>query len=262
MRHTDSYRSRGFSHNCNHISNEDEPCWGSVRGSSRGIECEGHWNGRTGDTFFPEPTIEELREAEALAEQEAAEARRVADLAEKQARKDRIERQEANRWFRPFIEEAKGLDPGDWWAALSEPMVKGLFSFLGEGFMERDGDAQVQAAIKELALPAIAEVARRSLDWPAEAYDLVLAPPYEGVYLLDRDEYYGHFTADELALDLTRFLPQPLQIMFGCAAQVVDYSHLDRGTRQVAGHVFGTAEAELERRGIEPESLFDLFDKD
>jgi len=251
MKHLPTYQSR-FGQNCRQLDNEAEPCWGLVQGSSRGIECKGHWGG--GPYMSPEAVVRELATAKAAAERAAAE--KAVEEERKAAER------EANRWFRKHIDAAGKLPSNPWWVQLSEPMLNMVFSMIGEGInsLWHEHEQATRAALEEAGLPAIAEVQRRGLDWPVGAYELKLAPQRRESVIITPDarDYWTEFDGDVLDIDLTNMPNHELMLWYGCAAHVVDYSMLERGVRQIIMHLYCVTNNELRRRKLQPTYLFDL----
>lgn len=248
-----TYQNRGQGRDCVRLGTPNEPCWGPVQGSSRGLECQGHLGG--GAYRSPADILAAQRKAIEEAEQVAL---------RKAEEKQRLrEKWEAERWFRPHIERATALPHDPWWAALSEPVLKMVFSMIGEGIRCGCMDkTDIEALLVEAGIPAIAEVQRRGYDWPVGAYELQLAPN------LDQDDptlvvdgmrrRIQPFPEDLVQVDLKNLPDLDLRLWFGCAAHVADYSMLERGTRQTIMALYHQTGKELERRGLPHEFLFDL----
>ena len=140
--------------------------------------------------------------------------------------------------------------------ALPEPVLKMVFSMLGEGITVSGASSPVIEALKDSGLPAIAEVRRRGLEWPVDAYNLKLSP-----HPPKTSRYRGidpPFADRDLMFDVTQLSDRELLLWSGCATQVMDYSLLEQGTRQVVAHLWHLTEAEGERRGIDLMYLLDL----
>ena len=248
------YQNRGAGRDCIRFGNPKEPCWGSVQGSSRGLECHGHFGGgsyqipdnRT--AAFAEKLKRDIRENQE---------RRLKEIEEKKL-------QEEARWFRPYIQRASKLEPDPWWQGISDPLLKFIFSMFGEGL--RCGwigppSSKWGPILVEAALPAIAEVIRRHLEFPVGAYELRLVPEdCDGVPLCSLSIGWNPepLNAQDLVIDLSVLSDVYLQLWHGCAGQVMDYSCLERGTRQVVTVLYDKTRVELERRGLECLCLFDL----
>jgi len=243
-----SYRPRNIGTSVIHCDRvgEDGGCWGTVRMTGHGYRCEGH---RKASGYIEEP--------KPLTAAEIAEIRRQAE--EKKA-KEKAE-WEAKRWFRGH---EHSVEEHPFVQGLSLPVLAAVFSMLGEGIRVGGGNERVTAAIWNLARPTITEVKRRRFEWPVGYYELRLAPEWDGFgsrfsasTVTGTHSYYNPFDEDTLAMDLSLLDDRDLMVLYGCATQVVDYSCLERGARQVGEHIWHETEAELKRRGIKPEFLMD-----
>ena len=244
-------------------------CWGGVQGSSRGLTCEGH----NGPIYRNEPTEadfarcrEETRKADMenrLARQAMFAKWRIS-LSDEEWRDQRWtpetwDTHQANRWFRPFLDEPLP-QPGPFWENLSTPVLCCCFSMVGEGIQVGDAGDDVIPHLQNLGRQAIAMVQKLRIPLPVGAYSLEIAPKWEGPIVWGwRDHPYNNpFPAKDLTLNLGVLSDMDLHLLYGCGAVVVDFSCLERGTRQVSMHVWHETEKELERRGIEPEFLMEL----
>jgi hypothetical protein len=250
MSSSPSYNQRCYREHCNRYgASKDEPCWGDVFGSSRGLECKGHAGGK----YTRELNAEEIE----MARQEAERQRLAAAIAKADEDERQRQKWEANRWFRSLIERAP-VESTLWWKMLPEPVLKMVFSMIGDGITVGGASQAVITALEEAGLPAIAEVQRRGLDWPVGPYDLELDPNPDLALPKRHRGIYRPFADRDLAFDLTVLSNRELILWYGCAAQVVDYSMLEQGTRQVVSHLWHILEAECERRGLDLVYLFDM----
>ena len=248
----DTYKNR-IGRDCTQISNKSEACLGTVRGSRQGMTCEGH---RGGGPYRSPEDVE--REQLVLRERSLKMAEEVAQAAKARAIAD-----EARRWFRPHIESAKVVPSSSWWSAMPDHLLKMVFSMLGEGVggIWDSRDQPLKARVEACGLPAIAEILRRKMAWPEGAYQLALAPKKGKISTMLpklRGGRQATFSAEDLHLDLSPIDDDTLLIWHGCAAQVVDYSALDWGTRQVSNFLYDATQAELHTRGIQPQFLLDI----
>lgn len=229
MPKTTSYRARAQADCVVLDAVDDQPCWGVVRFSSHEVYlCEGH---RSPPDYRSEPvppTPEELAQAQALREAEAKTAEKA---------------YEAARWFRPFLTDIDTVPVSQFWASLSPVLLTFLHSALGEALRlsSTNPDPAELAGLQRLGKEATAEVHRRNLSWPDEAYDLDLGG--------------GPFGERALRLYLDLLPDIDVQLLYGTAALVMDFSCLERGVRQVVDHVYRATTARLEQRGINPQFL-------
>lgn len=218
MRALKSYQSRP-GYDCRHFSDQSEPCWGPIYGSSRGFECDGHRGGgyRTPEQAkkTAEETRRKMREAEAAEKRQ--EARRAAEA-------------EAARWFRPHIERAKKTPPGAS-EKLSDPILKMAFSMIEAGWQTGGAPQEVNDALIELGIPIIGEVISRGLPWPEYPYHLKLE-------VRDKD----------LDLDTESMADLDLKLWYGCACWVMDFSCLNPGVRRTIAFLWEVTEKEAKRR--------------
>lgn len=242
MSYTASYRNRGVGRNCTQFGVvPGQPCWGEVQGTSRGLECHGHHGG---EGYKPEPTATDI-----IRERQEAKRQALKAAVDEADRKHQAHLQwDARRWFRCLLDQLPA-EPSEWWATLSDPVLQMVFSMIGEGVAVLDKDP---SALQQVGLPAIAEVQRRGLEWPEGAYELKLAPRLTKHDISGGEDsrYYTPFSEKELAVDLTALTDEAVTLWYGCAAHVMDYSMLERGSRQVVSHLWHATEAELERRGL------------
>lgn len=162
-------------------------------------------------------------------------------------------------WYQPFL-KYHSVTAGIFWQKLSEQVLQAVFSMIGEGLRVGDAKPPIRFLLEEMGAEAIAEVSRRKLPWPVGYYQLQLAPEWEGgtIHLGHRDDpYYNPFAEDVLAIDLSLLSMEQVQALYGCAAQVVDYSCLERGARQVGEAIYHAAYAFLKEKGETPRFLFD-----
>jgi len=249
---SDSYQSRAGADCCMLGELEEQPCWGVVRYSSHGVYlCEGH---STPPDYRVEPvplSNEAVRQL--IEEREQVTAREAAE---------REKAYQAGRWFRPLLE--LGLDDvgvGLFWTDVSDLMLTFLHSIIGDGLQCGDGNEAVNTALMAVGHQATAEVHRRGLDWPNGCYQLQLAPEVDGYIspgLPGGKEYHEPFGEKVLELHLHHLSDRALHLLYGCAAVVVDFSGLERGTRQCSMHVYAAMGNELARRGEGETLLMDL----
>lgn len=178
------------------------------------MECEGHRNGEylSYEAFLQRQEEEKLR-TEALIQKKAEEARVKAEI------------REQNRWFRKHLDD---LDVGIplWVQNLPSEYLKGFFSFVGElsHYFHK-------GPYLKLALPVIAELKARGIDWPVGAYELKLSP---GPLSFD----FGPLGDIEV---------QGWEVVF---SHVCDYSILNSGVRQLVTFLDSRFRKEIERRGL------------
>jgi len=206
--------------------------------------------------------------------QRDAEAARLATEQEKQ-KKEQLHRDwDANRWFRPWIDEALQV-PTTWiWSQISDPMLQVIFSMFGEGWA-CGGIKEVHSLEEDFAqmtFPAIKEVHQRGIEWPVGAYALELDPELKQMETLklngpiflnkcpvtDDIKRKGPYGPATLAIELTSLSDRHLTFWYGCASHVIDYSCLSRGVRQIIMHLYHATAGELNRRGLPLTFLFDL----
>jgi len=227
---------------------EGQTCWGLVRFSSHGCYlCEGH---RSPPDYRPEPVPLTEDEKAALAASEATRKRSLE------------EQREARRWFRPIEAELKAgaeIPIGLFWSSVSDVMLSCLHSAIGEPIMIRSyiHDA-ILGELDRLGRIVTAEVYRRGLPWPDSFYQLQLAPPWVGVIYSRDPAYTDPIPVEDLALPFQHLPTSELHLLYGVAAHCVDYSCLERGTRQAIMHLWHHTEAELKRRETTPTFLIDL----
>ncbi len=248
-----TYKNRGFGFDCVRFGlDPKEPCWGGVQGSSRGLECKGHQGGSGYQT--PADIQEKWKEATRQA--------RLAEKLRKQEEKEAGEKRENERWFRPLLDRASQVEPTPFWTSLSDHVLKMVFSMFGDGLRSMDDTDDdwiiFEKVFHQVALPAIAEVARRNIKWPVGAYQLKLAPKPRASEIKRQPGFVRVFFHKSLEFDLTQLSNRELHIWHGCAAHVVDFSCLERGVREVILHLDSVTSKELVRRGQEPTLLFDL----
>jgi hypothetical protein len=214
-----------------------------------GYRCRGH---REASDYTSEPiplTPEQQEERAAEAERKEAE---------------RIAKWEAGRWFRPIEADLPNVEIGPFWGGVSDVVLKALFSMVGEGITVGMATEPALVVLWELGHQAAAEVQRRGLDWPEGYYDLTLAPEWDSfrpIMIGDRGHaYYNPFPPEELVLPHDTLSDDHLLALLGCAGQVEDYSCLERGARQLSGHIYNVLGAEQKRRGIPFEWLMDWED--
>lgn len=251
-----SYKARHISMSstihCDRLG-EDDGCWGDVRMTGHGYRCEGH---RKASGYIEEPvplTAEQILEN--ARKREEAEAKKEAEY-------------QASRWFRPLMNELPSA-ADEFYSKLSDTMLAAVFSMIGEGIRVGDGNDTSNRILREMGRNALAEVGHRKLDWPKGYYALKLAPEWDDmagghrrIWPMQHTEkgmkgYHSPFDEETLALDLSLLSNDDLMVLYGCAAQVVDYSCLERGARQVCMSVWDDTEKELKRRGLRPEFLMD-----
>jgi len=213
-----------------------------------GYRCRGHCKA-SGYIEESVPLTPE-QQAELKAEQERK-------AAEKKAK------WEASRWFRPIEAHyfGKPREQHPFFQGLSDVTLAAVFSMIGEGVTVGDATDRAKEPLWAMAHLAVREVMDRKVDWPVGYYNLTLAPewdPMRPIHLGNRDHaYYNPFDADTLTMDLTLLADDHLMVLYGAGAQVVDYSCLERGARQVGEHVWLAASEELKRRGLEPVFLME-----
>lgn len=262
MSKSKSYRSRANADCVVMDAVEDQPCWGIVRFSSLGhYLCEGH---RTPPDYVAEISEEEraakAAEAEITAQstrtsREATAARlNVAVPLGVLAMSDEqwatwVAHEEA-RWFRASLANIENTPTGLFWSDLSDVMLLFLHSAIGDGLRCGDGKPPVNERLQVLGLRATAEIYRRKLQWPEGAYDLILAPEW-----IDVGRYTAPFGDKVLRLGFHHLSDNEVELLYGCAAVVADFSCLERGVRQCVMHVLEATEAELRRREVEAEFL-------
>ena len=245
-----SYKDRG-GRDCLLLGTPDQPCWGQVMGSPRGLLCEGH--------IQPQYQSPEQTKAEKIAR--ALRQAEQADVAEKERlRKKRADYRAWNkgRWFRPHIEAALAYEGPQPWSTLSTPLLRCLFSMLGEGFAAWDGpkDPRWREWFIKTTLPIIAEVHRRGMRWPVGIYDLKLISGQRGADAWDRQR--DPFSPTELRIDVSGLRPEELHLWYGSAALTLDYSCLALGVRQTLGHLYNVVCTEMKARGLEFRFMGDL----
>jgi len=238
---------------CEKLGIQYEACWGVVTMTPCGYRCRGH---HSPSVYIVEPTPLSTEEVKRRIEEHQKEtaARKAVEKAEWEAR----------RWFRAIENNLpETIEP--FWAKLSNPMLCALFSMVGEGLMIGWGTDGAVRILWQLGPQVAAEVKRRGLDWPPGYYSIQLAPEWKepGIYIgvpspsPSPFPYHTPFTDEELALDLALLSDAHLHALYGCASQVVDYSSLERGARQVCMDVYTRTRKALDSRGINPEFLMD-----
>jgi hypothetical protein len=226
----------GVQIDCEKLGTPLETCWGEVTMTSSGYRCRGHRSPKLYLTKPVAPTPEEIEQRKKTAEE--AKAKRKAAW-------------EACRWFRPLLDDLP-LAPDPFYAGLSNPVLSAVFSMIGEGLSASDTRAVAAGVIRAMGRHVAAEVAHRGLPWPLGYYDLKLATEWDGPIGSPSlvPGYHTPFTDVELALDLSLLSDDHLHALYGCAAQVEDYSCLERGARQVADHVYQETNREGQKRGL------------
>lgn len=249
---------------------EEQPCWGIVRFSKHECYlCEGH---RTPPDYKPEapkPTANELEERRQQAQEavEAEERAWAAAVAEWGVPRPpvgshwtlaRWVEHQASRWFRPLLEGIDQVGVGFFWTDLSDVLLVFLHSSIGEGIRCGDGSEAVNKGLLAMGRQATAEVRRRKLVWPEGAYDLELAPEWTGIIDTRNPQYTDPFGPKVLQLGFHHLSAQEVQLLYGCAAVVADFSTLERGVRQCVMYVCHETERELEKREVPITFLMDL----
>lgn len=237
MNKSSSYRARAMA-DCIVLGEVvGQTCWGVVRYSPLNVYlCEGH---RKPPDYLTEPTPKTAEEwAQIKAETEA------------KAASDR-EIREAARWFRPLIPEVSNLPVSPFWSALSAVMLSFLHSGLGE--VHCSSDVSEKESLRRLGGEATAEILRRKLPWPDPAYTLALAGETEEA--VHSEAYSNPFGSRALALPLDLLPDTDVQLLYGVAAHVADYSCLERGVRQVVSRVLCATRDHLCAKGLDPQFL-------
>lgn len=242
-----SYRNRGGVDCVMFGDIEEQPCWGLVRFSKHGCYlCEGH-SSPPDYRVEPIPLSNEVLRA-MIAEREATSAREAAE---------REAGYQAGRWFRPLLEA--GFDEvcaGIFWPDLSDVLLSFLHSMIGAGVTVWPGDQseRVNRDLMVLGSRVTAELVRRGLPWPEEPYALRLARGS----LSGGKEYHEPFRERELEMPLHLLTVWEVQLLYGCACIVADFSSLERGVRQCVMHVYWVTGEYLRAQGAEATFLSGL----
>jgi len=166
------------------------------------------------------------------------------------------------------------------WGDLSHPMLRGLHACVaeclrlcGQGYYDyKDSYPETfQPVLEQLYLEAWDELADRHL--PALTVDGGVYP-FVGADLASKAEMemlrqttplsewttlqWAPFPEDITNLDLSGVPDAVVQVIYGCGAEVVDFSMLGNGTRQVVTAIWQQAESELDKREVEAPFLLDL----
>jgi hypothetical protein len=251
---------------------EGQTCWGIVRVSKlQCYLCEGH---RVPPDYREEPTaltedelakrrleIEEQVKAEDLAKAAAIEEWGVPMDDEDWLRGGwtaaRWSQYQANRWFRPFMPSIGDVGVGMFWRGTTDVMLTFLHSVIGDG-LRVSAEARPTAVDDRLlgmGRQATAELVRRKVPFPDDCYALRLAEPWDGVHDHRNPKYTDPFGERLLVMQFHHLSDKELQLLWGCAYIVADFSGLERGTRQVVMHVFHETGGELKNRDLKETSL-------
>jgi hypothetical protein len=292
--HSESYAPRSFPGHpgdCEEIEGAGT-CWGQVRNSSRGMRCEGH----RGVVYRPEPqppTEAEIKAQEA-ARREAdrrnrALMRQIAytwgytleELEEELRDSGRGPKEwnewQGNRWFRRYTYNLGDVKVPFWIEKLSDPMLLLLHSMIGEAAWDDRLPYRVKQECLRIGAYATREIQTRRLRFPNGPYDLKLAPKQpkpEGAEVLFignnpmhalagawRDpKHLEPFTDAEMSVLTNLLTDAELRVLEPLTAQVVDYSCLERGTRQAVMSLWHLLERERKLRRKPMEGLLEEVD--
>lgn len=224
------YQPRGTIHCLSYEKAVSEPCWGIVRYSSSEIyRCEGHYHTH----YIPKPVP--MTEAEFRDLQTAQRKQR------RETETDQAVREFKSRWYFPLLGWYVG-PPNLFWEGLSTPMASGLLSIVGEGLGIEELHPTVKEKTWDLAVEGVALFNARRLSFPAPPYDLKLAT---------RDPYQRDpFPQKVLSVNWRLLSNDQLQIIYGLAAWVTDYSCLNNGFRQVLTTLWVEGGEEVSRRQL------------
>ena len=236
-----------------------EQCWGFVRNTPAGVmACEGHRTSAKGRAYLPHPS-------------KRPPPPEPPPVPKPKPRPD------------PCPGDPLTSDTTLDWEALSVPTLRVLHAVVAESLrlvnMEMDGSTPSlylsPKAIREVMCRIYregrVEHRRRGVPFLSdEGYPY----PYAGADLLTNDELEAlvqdlPFTQlverrrnpwppDQLLVDFSRVGLVALHVLYGAAAEVVDFSMLGRGVRPVAIVLYSETHKELKRRGVPPEFLCDL----
>ena len=242
----------GHPGDCLHLENEDEPCWGGVTysGHQKALACEGHQKEgyKEAPPWLTDPAawavvleqrFQEIRDAEARKDQE--EAIREVDW---QNRGDTI------------AKEGKG--PHSCWANLSDVMLLAITSMFEACYPDSYHKVTVTQDLYRVRADLLWECEQRQLTYPKGYYDLELAPKWTGTIDSRNPAYHSPLSEEQLTIDLSTLSDRDLQLLYGCSAEVVDYSCLERGARQLCMSLWSATEKAVVSRGLELLFLFDL----
>ena len=241
------------------LISESEPCWGRVtycrfRGA---LACEGHQK----VMYVPEPL--KSKDPAAWTAKVLAEAKERIILKEQQEALKEVEWQNRGDTL-----AKEGQGPHPCWSKLSDVMLLGTTSMLGAGAQDRLSKDSVRKDACRMYADAMWECEQRQLTYPRGYYEIKLATRQKVVYEPEHDPANWGLDCDDtevvdipeeqMDIDLTVLTDRELTILYGCAGQVVDYSGLERGARQVCMLVWYDTEKLMKTRGLRREFLFDL----
>jgi hypothetical protein len=259
---------------------EDQVCWGIVRVSRHDCYlCEGH---RAPPDYIDEPV--------AATDEELEEKRKVIDIAVKAEEEAKVAaikewgvpiseedwlrggwtapkwgQYQANRWFRPFLKDLGGASHGMFWnnSILTDIMLTFLHSLVGEGL--RCGPLHgeklppsVEDRLMGMGRQATVALVGRKVPFPDGCSDLKLAEPWVGPINPRDPKYTDPFGERLLAMPLHHLSNKEVQLLWGCAYIVADFSMLERGVRQCVMHVHSVLSDELDSRELPHDGLDEL----
>ena len=257
---------------------EGQTCWGVVRVSKHKCYlCEGHWSP---PDYAEEPkalTEHDLEKRRAEIEEqvkaeEEAKAAAIEEWGVPISDDDWLRRgwtaakwaqHQANRWFRPLMPGIGDVGVGMFWRGTTDVMLTFLHAVIGDGlrcgsFSSEGLPQPVNDRLLGMGRQATAELVRRKVPFPELCYALQLAEPWEGICNYRDPKYTDPFSERLLVMPFHHLSDKEVQLLWGCAYTVADFSGLERGVRQVVMHVFHVTGEELTKRGLEGKAFDDL----